>query len=151
MADVVAPDVRSRMMAGIRRTNTKPELMVRRALHARGFRYRLHARNLPGKPDIVLPKYRAVIFVNGCFWHGHNCHLFRWPKTREAFWREKIERNIAKDEAAISKLEALGWRVATIWECALKRADNRGPEIYALDIENWLCSDTTSARFLVLP
>jgi len=119
LADVVDPATRSRMMSGIRGKNTKPELMIRKALHARGFRYRLHCK-LPGKPDLCLPKYRAVIFVHGCFWHGHDCHLFKWPSTRPEFWREKIARNKAVDAAAEAKLLADGWRVATVWECALK-------------------------------
>lgn len=107
------------MMSGIRGKNTKPELMIRKALHARGFRYRLHC-DLPGKPDICLPKHRAVIFVHGCFWHGHGCHLFKWPKTREEFWRAKIERNREVDARSMEALAKAGWRVATVWECALK-------------------------------
>jgi DNA mismatch endonuclease (patch repair protein) len=119
LADVVDPATRSRMMSGIRGKNTKPELLIRKALHARGFRYRLHC-DLPGKPDICLPKHRAVIFVHGCFWHGHGCHLFKWPKTRPEFWRAKIARNCEVDRVADERLAAAGWRVATIWECALK-------------------------------
>ena len=119
MADVVDPATRSRMMSGIRGKNTKPELFIRKALHARGFRYRLHC-DLPGKPDICLPKHRAVIFVHGCFWHGHDCHLFKWPSTRPEFWRAKIERNRAVDAAAEEALAEAGWRVAVVWECALK-------------------------------
>ena len=106
-------------MSGIRGKNTKPELFIRKALHARGFRYRLHC-DLPGKPDICLPKHRAVIFVHGCFWHGHDCHLFKWPSTRPEFWRAKIERNRAVDAAAEEALAEAGWRVAVVWECALK-------------------------------
>jgi DNA mismatch endonuclease (patch repair protein) len=119
LADVVDPATRSRMMSGIRGKNTRPEMMIRRGLHARGFRYTLHCK-LPGKPDICLPKYRAVIFVHGCFWHGHDCHLFKWPKTRPEFWKTKIERNRVIDTAALDQLLASEWRVATIWECALK-------------------------------
>lgn len=119
MADVVDPATRSRMMAGIRGKDTKPEMLIRRGLHARGFRYTLHCK-LPGKPDICLPKYRAVIFVHGCFWHGHDCHLFKWPSTRPEFWKAKIERNRVIDIAAVDQLLASDWRVATIWECALK-------------------------------
>ena len=119
MADVVDAGTRSRMMSGIRGKNTKPELMIRKALHARGFRYRLHC-DLPGKPDICLPKHRAVIFVHGCFWHGHGCHLFKWPKTREEFWKAKIERNREVDARSMEALVKAGWRVATVWECALK-------------------------------
>lgn len=107
-------------MSGIRGKDTKPELTIRKALHRLGFRYRLHDRSLPGKPDLVFPKYRAVIFVHGCFWHGHDCHLFKWPKTRQEFWRQKIERNRSNDARAIAELEEQKWRAAIIWECALK-------------------------------
>lgn len=120
MADVVGPEVRSRMMAGIRGTNTAPELLLRRGLHAEGFRYRLHDRRLPGKPDIVFPRLDAVIFAHGCFWHGHNCHLFKWPSTRPEFWRAKISRNREIDARNEAALSALGWRQAIVWECALK-------------------------------
>lgn len=107
-------------MSGIRGMNTKPELVVRSALHARGFRYRLHDKKLPGRPDLVFPKFRAVIFVNGCFWHGHGCHLFKWPQSRKEFWKTKIAGNMARDAANHVKLRAQGWRVCEIWECALK-------------------------------
>lgn len=120
MVDVVTPDVRSAMMAGIRGKNTKPELLLRSGLHRAGFRFRLHDRRLPGKPDLVFPKYRAVIFVHGCFWHGHECRLFRWPKSRAGFWREKIERNRETDKRAEAALVSAGWRCAIVWECALK-------------------------------
>ncbi|MGJ3230921.1 MAG: very short patch repair endonuclease [Oceanicaulis sp.] len=123
MADVVSKAKRSEMMAGIRGKDTKPEMLIRRGLHARGYRFRLHVKDLPGKPDIVLPKYSAVIFVNGCFWHGHDCHLFKWPKTREAFWREKIGTNRRRDAAKKAALSKAGWRCATIWECALKKKE----------------------------
>ncbi len=97
MPDIVAPAVRSRMMAGIRGRNTKPEIFIRKALHARGFRYRLHPRAVPGVPDFTLPRWRAAVFVHGCFWHGHDCPLFRLPGTRPDFWLAKIERNRARD------------------------------------------------------
>lgn len=119
-ADIVSPAVRSRMMAGIRGKNTKPELAIRSALHALGFRYRLHRKDLPGRPDIVFPKYRAVVMVHGCFWHGHDCNLFRWPTTREDFWRTKIGRNMERDRMQHAALVAAGWRIGTIWECAVK-------------------------------
>lgn len=119
-ADVVTPEARSRMMAGIRGKDTRPELMIRSALHRAGFRFRLHHGKLPGKPDLVLPKYHAAVFVHGCFWHGHDCHLFRWPATREAFWREKIGKNVARDSQQMIALTKTEWRVAVIWECALK-------------------------------
>lgn len=120
MADVVSAEVRSRMMAGIRGKNTQPEMIIRRGLHAKGLRYVLHDKRLPGKPDLVFPRHRAVIFVHGCFWHGHDCHLFKWPKTRKEFWRQKIERNRENDEVAIGKLLNSGWRCCVVWECALK-------------------------------
>ena len=140
MADVVDPATRSRMMSGIRGKNTKPELLIRKALHARGFRYRLHC-DLPGKPDICLPKHRAVIFVHGCFWHGHECHLFKWPSTRPEFWRAKIARNCEVDQAAEQRLLATGWRVATIWECALKGKSRLTLDDVVQRCADWLISD----------
>ena len=107
-------------MAAIKGSHTKPEMLVRKAMHSAGLRYRLHPRDLPGKPDLVFPRYRAVIFVNGCFWHQHDCHLFKWPATRHEFWRAKIGRNVENDAKAISALLKAGWRVATVWECAIK-------------------------------
>ncbi|MDP3803405.1 very short patch repair endonuclease [Brevundimonas sp.] len=140
MADVVDPATRSRMMSGIRGKNTKPELLIRKALHARGFRYRLHC-DLPGKPDICLPKHRAVILVHGCFWHGHGCHLFKWPSTRPEFWRGKIERNREVDCVAEERLSAAGWRVATIWECALKGKSRLALDDVVQRCADWLISD----------
>ena len=140
-ADRVTPEVRSRMMAGIRGSNTKPEREIRSALHRRGFRFRLHRRDLPGKPDLVFPKHRAVILIHGCFWHGHGCHLFRWPKTREGFWREKISSNMARDRRQFSALRDAGWRVATIWECALKGRCRLPDGTVAEACAGWLVSD----------
>lgn len=120
MTDVVAPAVRSRMMSGIRSKNTRHEVKIRKALHAAGFRYRLHRRDLPGKPDFTLPRYRAVVFIHGCFWHGHDCHLFKWPSTRPEFWASKIKANRQRDRQAHSELLETGWRVCTIWECAIR-------------------------------
>ena len=120
MADIVSPKVRRRMMSGIQGKNTQPELLVRRALFRLGFRYRIHDKKLPGRPDIVLKKFRAVIFVHGCFWHGHDCHLFRWPTTRSRFWRTKIQRNQIVDKRSQRDLKQTDWRILTLWECALK-------------------------------
>ncbi len=128
-------------MAGIRGRNTKPERVVRSMLHRRGFRFRLHRRDLPGKPDLVFPKHRAIILIHGCFWHGHGCHLFRWPKTREEFWKEKINANIALDRRQYSALRDAGWRVATIWECALKGRHRLPIETVAAACTGWLLSD----------
>ncbi len=121
MADVVDDATRSRMMAGIRAANTRPELLLRKALFRLGLRYRLHGRGLPGKPDLVFPRWQAVVFVHGCFWHLHGCELFRWPATRREFWRKKLEGNRARDRRNTDSLLAAGWRVLTVWECAFKR------------------------------
>jgi DNA mismatch endonuclease, patch repair protein len=123
VTDVVDKATRSRMMAGIRGKNTLPELLVRRGLHKRGFRYKLHDRRLPGAPDLVFPKRRAVIFVHGCFWHAHEtCTYFRLPRTNEQFWAAKISGNCARDAGARALLIAAGWRVLYIWECSLRGA-----------------------------
>lgn len=108
------------MMSGIQGKNTRPEMILRRALHRAGFRYRLHDKRLPGKPDIVLPKYKTVIFVHGCFWHHHDCKYFKWPKTRPDFWQEKIEGNVERDKKVVRELEAEDWNVVIIWECEFK-------------------------------
>ena len=126
------------MMAGIKGKDTKPELVIRSALHRKGFRFRLHRSDLPGKPDLVFPKHRAVILVHGCFWHGHDCHLFKWPKTREDFWREKIASNMERDRKQLSALSDAGWRVATIWECALKGRSRLPVEKVADSCAVWL-------------
>lgn len=121
--DIVDRATRSRMMSGIRGKDTKPEWLVRRALHARGFRYRLHERRLAGRPDLVLPRHRAAVFVNGCFWHGHEgCSYFRLPGTRTDFWEDKISRNRSNDVRNRATLLDTGWRVAAVWECALRGA-----------------------------
>jgi len=121
MADVHTKEVRSYNMSQIRSKNTKPELVVRKFFFANGLRYRLHSKDLPGKPDIVLPKYRTVIFVHGCFWHGHeNCRYFVVPKTRTKFWLDKIECNKQRDLENFSDLKNQGWKVFTIFECELK-------------------------------
>ncbi|MGK9201022.1 very short patch repair endonuclease [Sinorhizobium meliloti] len=140
MVDIVPAEVRSRMMSGIRGTNTKPELQLRKGLHALGFRFRLHDRSLPGKPDIVLPRYKAVIFAHGCFWHGHDCHLFKWPSTRPEFWQAKIARNRTVDERAEAALSEAGWRQATVWECALKGKTRLPLEEVILSCAEWLKS-----------
>lgn len=120
MPDIVSPETRSRMMSGIRGRDTRPELVLRRGLHALGFRFRLHARELPGRPDMVFPRRRAALFAHGCFWHGHDCPLFRLPGTRREFWQAKIDGNRQRDAAAETALLEGGWRVATVWECALR-------------------------------
>ena len=143
MTDIVDPATRSRMMSGITAKNTKPELIIRKLLFNSGFRYRLHNRSLQGTPDIVLKKYRAVIFVNGCFWHGHNCHLFRLPKSRTDFWKKKIESNIERDARNRKILVEEGWRIGLIWECAVKGKERLDPEYLIKDISQWLKSEET--------
>ncbi len=118
MPDIVTPETRSRMMSGIRGRDTKPELAVRRYLHQLGFRYRLHVRELPGRPDVVLPRYRTVVFIHGCFWHRHpGCRYAYRPKSREEFWETKLTGNRQRDLRDEQRLCALGWRVLVMWEC----------------------------------
>ncbi|MXX75113.1 MAG: very short patch repair endonuclease [Holophagales bacterium] len=126
------------MMSGIRGRDTKPEMVIRKGLHARGYRYRLHSRSLPGKPDLVFPSRRAAIFVHGCFWHGHDCPLFKWPSTRAGWWREKIEGNRARDQAVRQQLAAMGWRQLRIWECALKGRQRRPVGELLDSVGDWL-------------
>ena len=126
MPERISPETRSRMMSGIRGRDTQPERLIRGHLHAEGFRFRLCRKDLPGKPDIVLPRWKTAIFAHGCFWHGHQgCALFRVPKTRTEFWSDKISRNAQRDEAAIKALREMGWRVAVVWECALRADQSR--------------------------
>lgn len=140
MADIVDKQTRSRMMAGIRGKNTKPELALRRALHARGYRFRLHARNVTGQPDLVFPKHSAVIFVHGCFWHRHQgCRYTTTPTTRPEFWATKFEANVDRDSAARAALLERGWRVATVWECAVRKPDLSNATADA--ISRWLKTD----------
>ena len=120
MADVHEPEVRSYNMSQIKSKDTKPEILVRKFLHTNGFRFRIHDKKLPGKPDIVLKKYKTIIFIHGCFWHGHNCPLGKLPETRKSFWKEKIYGNINRDINNQKELENLGFKVITIWQCDLK-------------------------------
>lgn len=120
MADVLTTDQRRHNMSRIRGKDTKPEMLIRRGLHAKGLRYRLHDRTLPGRPDLVFPKYHAVIFVHGCFWHAHCCNLAKLPKTHSDFWKTKLAVNASRDRRVVEAILALGWRVLIIWECALR-------------------------------
>lgn len=133
MIDVVDAATRSRMMAGIKGKNTKPELAVRKGLHGRGLRFRLDGSALPGRPDIVLPKHRTVVFVHGCFWHAHACNAFHLPASNAEFWLEKLTKNVVRDSNRIAELGALEWRVLVIWECAVKvAATNGGTDLYCM-------------------
>lgn len=117
MADNHSKEIRSYNMSQIKSNNTKPEVTVRKYLHAHGFRFRKNDKRYPGKPDIVLPKYKTVIFINGCFWHMHNCRKFVWPKSNDQYWKKKIYANVERDNYNYEKLKALGWRVIVVWEC----------------------------------
>lgn len=121
--DNITKAERSKQMSLVRSKDTKPEMIVRRILHAKGYRYRLHRHDLPGKPDIVFPARNKVIFVQGCFWHGHKCRLGRIPKSRVEFWRNKIENNAKRDSVAKSELKKLGWSILYVWECELRKMD----------------------------
>ena len=118
--DVLTPEQRRLVMSRIRGKDTKPEMLLRRGLHGRGLRYRLHGADIPGKPDMVFPKYRAVVFAHGCFWHGHGCSLFKWPRTRAAFWKTKIRCNMERDRKVQVALTMAGWRTIMVWECTLR-------------------------------
>lgn len=130
MSDILSPIERSKRMARIGSKDTRPELQLRQALHARGFRYRLHKKELPGRPDIVFPGRRLAIFVNGCFWHGHRCSIGHVPKSNSEFWRKKIQMNRTRDARNIRKLRAQGWDVINVWECGLQ-SQKRAAETYS--------------------
>ncbi|MCR4308001.1 MAG: very short patch repair endonuclease [Candidatus Berkelbacteria bacterium] len=146
MTDIVGKDTRSRMMSGIKGKDTKPEMIVRMRLHALGYRYRLHDKRFPGKPDLYFPKYDAAIFVNGCFWHRHYCSYFNWPSTRPEFWRDKLEGNAIRDERNKEYLIGKGIRSLVIWECAIR--DKSVTEIDGvIEIaERWLVSGMQSTE-----
>ena len=145
MADVLSAEQRSYCMSRIRGKNTKPEHVIRRGLFALGFRYRLHRRDLPGCPDITLAKHRAVIFVHGCLWHGHECSLFKWPATNADFWRRKIMGNRANDQEVLAELKEQGWRVLTVWECALRGRCRLDPAGLIGKVVRWLESNRSVA------
>lgn len=139
MVDVVDPVTRSRMMANIKGKDTRPEIALRKALHALGLRFRLHSKRLPGTPDIVLPKWKAAIFVHGCFWHRHeSCRYASSPATREEFWNEKFAANVARDRRNQNRLICTGWRVHVVWECELR---SRGADDVASEVKQWLQGD----------
>lgn len=147
MVDVVDRATRSRMMAGIRGKDTKPEVLVRRMLHRAGFRYRLHDKRMPGRPDIVLPRYQVVIFVHGCFWHRHEgCRFCTVPATRPDFWHDKFAANVERDAKHSKSLIANDWRVATVWECALKA---KGAHSWFSTLTDWIKQDPAVAAQLL--
>lgn len=143
MADIHDQLTRSRNMAAIKSGNTQPELRIRKALHSKGFRYKIQDKNLPGKPDLVFPKFSAVIFVNGCFWHRHDCHLFRMPATRADFWNEKLNKNVERDKFNNERLMSDDWRVCLLWECSLKGKGKLDFDYIIFTLQDWLKSDHT--------
>lgn len=148
MADIVTPEVRSRMMRGIKGKNTKPEIQLRKQLFKAGFRYRLHRSDLPGKPDIVLPKWNAAIFVHGCFWHRHaGCSLTTTPSTRAEFWKQKFDANVERDSRNKENLIGAGWRVATVWECGIRT----NPEYIVSSLSDWLMKTGEQSSELTIP
>lgn len=154
MVDVVDRATRSRMMSGIRSKNTRPELFVRKGLHALGFRFRLHDKGIPGTPDLVLPKFRTLINVHGCFWHGHGCRHCKVPSTNTDFWLKKIGANCLRDNETIQQQLDSGWRCLVIWECAIRLAQRRPEELDVINISaSWLnrggCFATIDERGLI--
>ena len=146
MTDVHDPVTRSYNMAAIKGKDTGPEIWLRKALFRKGFRYRLHRRELPGTPDIVLPGRHVVIFIHGCFWHGHkNCPMFRLPATRREFWQKKIADNRKRDKQNRSALRKTGWRVLEVWECALKGKNRYKPEDLIHQVSAWILSTSEYA------
>jgi len=141
MADTFSKKERSKIMSRIGGKNTKPELKIRKGLHAMGFRFRIHDKNLPGKPDIKLTKYKAIIEVYGCFWHGHFCHGNRLPKSRIDYWKPKIEGNKERDKRNIEKLQELGWRVLVIWECSMRGKNSQPLKNVLEKAINWILSE----------
>lgn len=129
MVDIVDKVTRSRMMAGIKGKDTGPEILLRKALYAKGFRYRLGGCGLPGKPDMVFPALKYVVFVHGCFWHIHDCAFFKWPSTNSIFWRQKLQNNKARDARVVEQLKILGWNIIIVWECELRKTKFCDPRI----------------------
>lgn len=146
MADIVDSKTRSRLMAGIGTKNTKPEMIVRQLLFGLGYRYRLHRKDLPGKPDLVLPCYKIAVLVNGCFWHRHECELFKWPKSNRQFWKKKLLGNVERDQRSHKSLNELGWHVMIVWECATKNKSTAQLESLASRMSHWIESEAVRMR-----
>jgi len=151
MTDVHDRETRSRNMAAIRNSNTKPELRVRMELHRRGLRYSLKNRALPGKPDVVLSKHRVAVFVHGCFWHRHDCNYFILPKTNTEFWKNKINANVKRDTEVIRQITAIGYRVLVIWECSFKGKNKERLDSLFERIILWVRLDEKTSGILIIP
>ena len=144
--DTVDRQTRSRIMAAVGQKNTGAEMKLRRAIHKTGLRYRLHDRTLPGSPDLVFPRFNAVVFVHGCYWHSHGCYRSTVPKSHKEFWTGKFDANRARDERNVAHLRAEGWRVLTVWECALVGRTAMPPEEVAQDVASWLAGDEATGE-----
>ncbi len=151
MTDVHDRQTRSRNMAAIRNSNTRPELRVRKELHHRGMRYSLKNKLLPGKPDVVLSKYRVAVFVHGCFWHRHNCSYFKLPKTNTEFWKNKISANVKRDVEVIRQITDIGYRVLVIWECSFKGKNKERLDLLFENIILWIRSEEKTSDILIIP
>ena len=146
MVDVVDKATRSRMMSGIRAKNTRPEIFLRKGLHSLGFRYRLHAKDIPGKPDVVIPKYNALIEIYGCFWHGHGCHYSKTPTTNVRFWKNKIIENRNRDKRNLGRQLEAGWRCLVVWECAIRMTQRSPAELDVVSlVTQWLTGNGSAA------
>jgi len=141
MTDVFSSEKRSKVMSRITGKNTEPEMKIRKALHGLDYRYSLHKKNLPGKPDIYFRKYNALIEINGCYWHGHDCHFFKWPQNNKEFWKKKIGRTKERDGNNFRKLQDMGYRLLVIWECAIKGKTSLDFEVLIESVIKWLHSD----------
>lgn len=150
MPDVVDRATRSRMMAGIKGKDTRPEIFIRHGLHRLGLRYLLHSTKISGKPDLAFPKYRCLVFVHGCFWHMHDCRYFHWPQTNIDFWKVKLQANAARDVRHIDTLLAQGWRIAIVWECAVKSRSSQERDNLVSRLANWIrLTETSEPRLQV--
>jgi DNA mismatch endonuclease (patch repair protein) len=143
---VYALQVRSKIMASIHAKDTKPEMLIRKLLYAKGYRYRIHYKGLPGKPDLVLPKHQAAIFVNGCFWHGHDCHIFNPKRKLSIAWATKIKNNVKRDDNNLDKLHAMNWKTLIVWECAIDGKEKLPRVELFRTIESWLLYDPLNAE-----
>ena len=141
MADTISPENRSKNMASIRNKDTKPEIIIRKALHKQGYRYRTHAKHIPGSPDITLPKYSVAIFVHGCFWHKHDCHFFRIPKSNIDYWTLKLDRNASRDQEILKQIRDK-WRIGIVWECAIKGKTRRPLSDVTAQLSKWIHSES---------
>ncbi len=149
MTDIHASDVRSKNMRAIRSKDTKPEIKLRKLLHGQGFRYRVAPSNLPAKPDIYLPKYNAVILINGCFWHAHSCSLFKTPQTRKNFWVDKLRNNVIRDERKIRALNELGLRVLVVWECCLSGKEALPDAVILRETIRWITKEISKKIVII--